>query len=115
MKTIEEAVYEMEHTVNGSLANAFLRGINFAQSWIPVDSELPEEGIEVLFKSDKWINEDYNPNGTRIGFYNGDWYTTAYWCNYQDCYMERTSDEDDDTFEDSLAINQIPTHWKLIK
>ena len=76
----------------------------------------PELGVEVLLYSEKWINEDYNPKGIRVGFWCDvqEW-VSAYWCNYHDEYHTRTSCEDDEKFEDSKAENQIPTHWMNIE
>lgn len=52
------------------------------------------------------------PQGIRIGFLDDlSGWTSAYWCNYHDEYHTRTSDEDDEQFEDYKAVNQIPTHW----
>lgn len=73
----------------------------------------PPEGIEVIFYNPKWINEDFNPKGTRVGFLNGDGnYISSYWCNYHDEYHTRISDEDNEQFELSKAEDQIPTHWQ---
>jgi hypothetical protein len=82
------------------------------EQWINIKDELPESGIEVLLFNEKWINEDWNPKGMRIGFLDdvAGW-VSSYWCNYHDEYHTRTTDEDDHQFEDFKAENQIPTHW----
>lgn len=93
----------------------FKAGIEFAQRWIPIEEELPELGVEVLFKNEKWINEDYNPDGVRIGFRDdGAGYVTAYYCSYHDEYHTRNSEEDNGQFEQAKAEDQIPTHWRPI-
>lgn len=78
--------------------------------WIKINN-IPPEG-EVLLYNEKWINEDWNPNGVRIGFYDDvSGWVSAYWCNYHDEYHTRTSEDDDKQFEDFKGKNQIPTHW----
>jgi hypothetical protein len=83
--------------------------------WISVKEKLPEAGFEVLLYNEKWICEDFNPKGIRIGCRDdlAGWYS-AYWCNYHDEYHTRTTDEDDKQFTDFKAENQIPTHWMEI-
>jgi len=82
-------------------------------NWIKVSDRLPELGIEVDLYNPKWINEDYNPDGLRIGFLcDVSGWVSAYYCSYHDEYHTRTSDEDDKQFEDYQAENQVPTHWK---
>ena len=84
--------------------------------WIKVSEKLPTPGTEVLLYNEKWINEDFNPKGIRIGFRDDvSGWISAYWCNYHDDYHTRTSDEDDLQFVDSKAENQVPTHWMEIK
>lgn len=77
-------------------------------TWYSI-KELIEEGSilavgqEFIGYSNRWIDLDYNINGTRICFLNedadGPWIST-YWNNYQDCY-----ETDDKT---------VPTHIMLI-
>ncbi len=56
--------------------------------WKKYREELPPPGVEVLAYHPDWIDEDFNPTGTRIGFQIEDEdFTSAYWWNYQDCYM----------------------------
>lgn len=84
--------------------------------WIPItEDHLIPEGSEVLLFNEKWIDEDFNPNGVRIGFKCDltNW-TSAYYSSYKDCYFTRYADEDDNNFELSKAEDQIPTHFKLI-
>ena len=57
MKTIEEATddYMRNFDKKGQLfiediADAFRKGAEFAQQWIPVEDELPKEGETVLVK-----------------------------------------------------------------
>ena len=83
--------------------------------WIPIEEKLPQEdGQDILMKNENWIDEDYNLLGVRIGVYGDGIWTSAYWCRVHDEYHTRISDEDDNTFEDSKAESQIPTHWRPI-
>lgn len=82
--------------------------------WKITEFESPSEGTEVIGFSPGWIDEDFNPNGTRVCFLGGDGWISAYWCNYHDEYHTRDSVEDNEQFADSKAENQIPTHWMPI-
>jgi hypothetical protein len=127
MKTLLEASIECAKVrinklldKNGSSTSTFKSGYNEgakeAQRWIPIEEELPpEDGQDILLKNEKWINEDYNVNGVRIGCYGDGKWMSASWCNNHDEYHTRTSEIDDETFTDSLAVNQIPTHWRPIE
>jgi hypothetical protein len=80
--------------------------------WISIKEELPKLGVEAILHNEKWINEDYNPKGIRIGFKDDvSGWVSAYWCNYHDDYHTRTSDADDSQFELFRAEDNIPTHW----
>lgn len=82
---------------------------------IDVKKDIPVLGVEVILYNEKWKNEDYNPNGYRIGFLDDvSGWTSAYWCNHHDSYHTRTSDEDNNQFEDYKSETQIPTHWFYI-
>lgn len=84
--------------------------------WKKINMLEIEAGIELLLYNEKWINEDYNPKGIRIGFYDDlDGWVSAYWCNYHDCYHTRVSSEDNDQFELSRAEDQVPTHYAEIE
>lgn len=83
--------------------------------WNNVKDKLPpEDGQDILLQNDRWIDEDYNELGVRIGSYGDDQWISAYWCRNHDEYHTRTTVEDDKQFEDFEAINQIPTKWKPI-
>lgn len=94
--------------------------------WHPVNNnslEVLKEGVEVIAYNEKWINEDFNPTGTRIGFMNGDGlFTSATWNDEQDCY-DTCHEEDDDYYkgnrfvieeEKRKALPNIPTHYMII-
>ncbi|WP_428663437.1 hypothetical protein [Runella sp.] len=70
------------------------------KEWI-LTAEMPlVEGEEVIAHHSEWIDEDYNPKGTRIGFLLDGKFVTAVWNNYQDYYNT----------EDDL----MPTHYQII-
>ena len=67
-----------------------------------------EAAWEVIGFHFDWIDEDFNPNGTRVGFVNGEGgFTCAKWCNSQDTYVTI-----DDTFTPEVHV--MPTHYMLI-
>lgn len=60
-----------------------------------------EDAFEVIGFHQDWIDEDFNPNGTRVGFIGGDGtFISARWSDYQDCYTE----------DDEI----MPTHYMFI-
>lgn len=56
-------------------------------NWKLYKEELPPNGEEVLAFHSDWIDEDFNPKGTRIGFRTEDDFISDYWWDYQDTYM----------------------------
>jgi hypothetical protein len=50
MKTIDEAAKEIDKVVNGKLSTAFKSGVAFAQRWIPIEEELPENFSSVIVR-----------------------------------------------------------------
>lgn len=66
--------------------------------WIAIKDKEPEWNIEVLGYSPEWIDEDFNPDGIRVFFINGDGvHISAGWCSCDDVY----------TTEDT----ELATHW----
>ena len=57
--------------VFGKLAPVFLEGAEFALNvqWINYKEQKPPFGVEIIAYHHKWVDEDFNPNGTRVGFY----------------------------------------------
>lgn len=82
-------------------------------------------GEEVIAFNEKWIDEDYNPNGTRVGFISddsGEVFISATWNNEQDCYDTCSEEGDDyykgvsgipwmDAYYKQFAKPNMPTHW----
>ena len=96
----------------GKLAPAFLEGAKFAlnNQCINYREQKPPLGVEVIAFNRRWIDEDFNPNGTRIGFLNeNDDFTSAYWWDEQDCY-----EINDGSFHKSPIDNIEPEFWAYI-
>lgn len=89
-------------------------GAREAQRFIPLDEEMPPEHEEVLFYNPKWINEDFNPRGIRIGFMSNDDFTTAHWWNYQDTYetISHVSCDGNESYSQEIRESIKPTHWR---
>ena len=75
-------------------------------NWKKFKEEKPSEGEEVLAYHPSWIDEDFNPRGIRIGFWNGgDDFKSAHWWDYQDCYITISHcDCDDKDAERAMAF-----------
>ena len=84
--------------------------------WIKIEDQLPPDGEEVLFFNEKWICEDFNPFGTRIGFLNNEDYVSAHYWSYQDSYetIAHWICDDSNEFSEEIKNSIDPTHWKLI-
>ena len=73
-----------------------------------------KEGEEVLAYHPSWIDEDFNPRGIRIGFWNGgDDFKSAHWWDYQDCYITISHCDCDDNslFSDRIKNSIEPELW----
>lgn len=76
---------------------------------------LPQTGIEVIGYNEKWIDEDFNPDGTRLCFLQDEedntWFS-ACWCNTQDHWQTLISGEDNKVYHPYNDNNSdAPTHW----
>ena len=99
----------------GTLAQAFIEGANFALEnlWINFKEKEPPVGVEVIAYHHKWVDEDFNPNGTRIGFLSDDGFVSAFWWDEHDCYETISKihcDDEEDFFEDYID-NTEPEFW----
>ncbi len=102
--------------------------------WIKIDEDHPlPYGQEVIGYNKEWVNEDFNPSGTRIGFLSDIGFQSAKWNNDQDCY-DTPCEEGDDyilsqiqhdgtkktwcKYENGEAVEgylpNMPTHYMLI-
>lgn len=83
-------------------------------NWKKFKEEKPSEGEEVLAYHPSWIDEDFNPRGIRIGFWNGgDDFKSAHWWDYQDCYITISHCDCDDNslFSDRIKNSIEPELW----
>ena len=97
----DSVIKDQQATINQLKKNAEQARLKACNTWALVN-EQPPNGIPLVCYHPDWIDEDFNPNGVREGFYNlngepDDW-TTAKWNNCSDRYM---------TFYDT------PSHWML--
>ena len=99
----------------GKLAPVFLEGAKFALNnmYINYQEQKPPIGVEVIAYNHKWIDEDFNPNGIRIGFLSDDGFISAFWWDEQDCYetISKLHCEDDEDFFESHIDNTEPEFW----
>ncbi|QFG53658.1 hypothetical protein [Chryseobacterium sp.] len=86
------------------------------EGYIDYNEQKPADGVEVICFNPKWIDEDVNPKGVRIGFKNEDDFVTAHYWWYKDCYMTISHSEcdDNDAFSEQIKNNIEPTHWRPI-
>jgi len=91
MKTIDEAVKEIEKVVNGKLATAFIKGVEFANNWNLVEDNPIPIGIVVIVK------DVYIPFTAKIDVRND----KLYYYNTQS--------------RNWLETDTKPTHWRYIE
>ncbi len=90
----------------GIIEQAFNLELTSEFEWILVSERIPEYE-EVLGYNEKWIDEDFNPDGIRICFPDGDGnWTSAKWNNEQDHYHTHAEWK----CEQGKDFN--PTHWR---
>lgn len=78
---------------------------------------LPPLGVEVIAFNHKWINEDFNPRGIRVGFRTEDGdFISAYWWDYQDDYIAiaKWKCEASPNFYENHLDNIEPEWWTPI-
>ena len=80
-------------------------------TWIKIE-ELYDilEGEEVIGYNPAWIDEDFNPNRTRVGFFTEVGFTSVKWNDSQDCYDTCSEEDDYDIFQEDVK-GQIKTYW----
>lgn len=83
-------------------------------NWRKFSEKKPPIGQEVLAYNKAWVDEDFNPKGVRIGFYDGEEdFTSAHYWSRQDCYMTISHSECDDNqaFSEQIKNNIEPELW----
>lgn len=86
-------------------------------NWKKYKEEKPPVGQEVLAYHPDWVDDDFNPKGVRVGFWDGeDDFTSAHWWSHQDCYMTISHFECDDNpaFSDNTKNSIEPELWVLL-
>ena len=79
--------------------------------WIKIDAEHPlPDGQEVIGYNKEWVDEDFNPSGTRAGFLSDIGFHSAKWVNDHDCYTT-CSEEGDDYFISQLFPDGTRKTW----
>lgn len=90
--------------------------------WNKVSEKKLPYGEEVIAFNKKWIDEDFNPNGTRVGFLGDDGFISAEWDDECDEYETHYEEGDDyydgvsgipgaDKYHKQFARPNMPTHW----
>ena len=82
-------------------------------TWYKFEDKKPPKGIEVIAYNSKWIDEDFNPTGQRVGFLSDLGFTSAYWWDYQGDYVAICSGDDNDAFDPNgnTAKYTEPEFW----
>ena len=110
-----DRIKEKEHLVKGeylSVCDATQAcRVALDNQWIKLSERPLEEGVEVIGYNKWWIDPDFNPNGTRIGFLNGDGhFTSAKWNNSDDVY-DTMWEEGDDYFASQTQEDGSVKRW----
>ena len=73
----------------------------------------PVEGVEVIAFHHKWVSEEFNPRGIRIGFLTYDGFISAFWWDDQDTYLTISKNEvlSNPSFYESHLDNTEPEFW----
>lgn len=95
-------------------ANEVLKG-----QWVSVKDEPIPQGPFVLAYHPKWVDDDFNKQGVRIGFQSDNGFISAYWWDTQDDFIAIVksnweSDEANKAFFEDHLDNSEPTHWMII-
>lgn len=84
--------------------------------WKSVKDTPIEDGNFVIGFNKAWIDEDFNPQGIRIGFMSNGEFISAYWWDYQDDFIsisKSTCEGNPEFYKDHIG-NTEPTHWMQI-
>ena len=115
---LDKQEYHNENYTEDDIRQAFEKGAKWADAnpkspWIDYEKEKPPFGIEVIAYHHKWVDEDFNPTGTRVGFLGGDGFISAFWWDYQDCYetISKLHCESNKDFYRSHIDNTEPEFW----
>ena len=79
--------------------------------WNKVSEKEIPFGEEIIAFNEKWIDEDFNPNGTRVGFIQDNGFVSATWNNEDDYYEGVSGIPGMDAYHKQFAKPNMPTHW----
>lgn len=71
--------------------------------WYRVSEKEIPFGEEVIAFNEKWIDEDFNPNGTRVGFIQDDGFVSATW----NIKLEANNATNEKQLNRLLALNKL--------
>lgn len=115
---LDKQEYHNEKYTEYDIKQAFEKGAEWADThpkspWINYKEEKPPFGAEVIAYHHKWVDEAFNPNGTRIGFLTYEGFISAYWWDEQDCYktISKQHCESNKDFYRNHIDNTEPEFW----
>lgn len=82
--------------------------------WFKYAQTKPPIGEEVLAFHEDWIDEDFNPKGTRVGFETDEGFVSAHWWDYHSTYVTisiNKSEDIKDILSEKLANSINPQYW----
>lgn len=90
--------------------------------WHKFEDEKPQNGQWVIAFHHDWVNEDFNPEGIRIGFLQENLasdncpydFVSAHWWDYQDDFIaisKNIIEGNEDAFSDNIKRSVIPEYW----
>ena len=84
--------------------------------WINYSKQKPPLGEEVIAYNKKWIDEDFNPKGTRVGFLSDNGFISAFWWDTQDDYIaiDKSKVDTNPFFFQRHVDNTEPEYWMEI-
>jgi hypothetical protein len=74
------------------------------------EKKLPHREYVIAFNK-KWIDEDLNPDGIRVGFLEDGNFISTEWDDDCDMYVTLYEEGDDIAADDGQIKPNMPTHW----
>lgn len=93
--------------------------------WHKFSDALPPIGVSVIAFHHSWVDEDFNPQGIRIGFLQDNFasdnskydFVSAHWWNCQDSYVTISKSDiegNEEAYSDDIKDSIIPEYWTEI-